>query len=97
MPDAPTAAPELYRVVAENDRVRILEYKSRPGQKSAPHSHPALIAFAVRGGKVRFTSGDGETAELTLEDGQAVENPPQDHTSENVGNGELHIILVEMK
>ena len=29
--DAPTAAPRSFRVVLENDRVRVLEFKSRPG------------------------------------------------------------------
>ena len=29
--DAPTTAPRSYRVVLENDRVRVLEHKSRPG------------------------------------------------------------------
>ncbi len=38
--DAAVVAPEVYKVLFENERVRILEWRDQPGQKSAMHSHP---------------------------------------------------------
>ncbi len=32
--------PNLYRVVMENDRVRVLEYHDRPGDRTTDHAHP---------------------------------------------------------
>jgi len=29
--------PELYRVIFENDRVRVLDYRDAPGARTAPH------------------------------------------------------------
>ncbi len=97
MPDAPTAAPNLYRVLLENDRVRVLEYRSKPGDKAAMHSHPALVAFAVRGAKVKFTSPNGETEEAELDDGQVMFFEATDHATENAGSSEAHLLLVELK
>ena len=31
---------DLYRVVFENERVRVLEYLDGPGDRTTPHAHP---------------------------------------------------------
>jgi hypothetical protein len=35
--------PELYKVIFENDRVRVLEYKDGPGDRTKPHGHPYSV------------------------------------------------------
>ena len=43
--NATTANPRSYRVVLENERVRVIEYKSRPGLGvcgEGMHSHPRI-------------------------------------------------------
>jgi len=97
VPDAAIVAPNLYKVLVENDRVRVLEYRAKPGDKAAMHSHPALAAYALSGGKVKFTSPSGDTEEAQLEDGQAMFFEATDHATENVGTSEVHIVLVELK
>ena len=47
--DAVEVAPDQYRVLFENDRVRLLEYRGQPGDKTAMHSHPDVLACADRG------------------------------------------------
>ena len=42
--DAVSVAPNLYKVLAENDKVRVLETRYGPGVKSDMHSHPDLVA-----------------------------------------------------
>ena len=32
--------PDEYKVVFENDRVRVLEYRDKPGDRTSPHHHP---------------------------------------------------------
>ena len=43
--DAAKVAPESFKVLLENDRVRVLEYQIKPGKKDAMHSHPAYIVY----------------------------------------------------
>ena len=54
--DAVTVAPHLYKVLLDNDRVRVLEVRAQPGAKSALHTHPSYVAVAINDGQYRFTS-----------------------------------------
>ncbi|NKX50241.1 cytoplasmic protein, partial [Arthrobacter deserti] len=38
--DPVTTDPDHYRVVLENDRVRVLEFTDQPGDKTNVHRHP---------------------------------------------------------
>ena len=59
MPADPTSTdPTLYRVVFENDRVRVLEYRDRPGDRTHPHGHPDSVMVTLSGFRRRVTSGD---------------------------------------
>ena len=53
--DAIKIAPHAYKVVLDNDRVRVLESRMKPGDKTEMHGHPAVVACAVIGGKFKFT------------------------------------------
>ena len=37
---------DKYRVVLENDRVRVLEYRDKPGEKTTMHAHPDFVVLA---------------------------------------------------
>ena len=50
-----SVAPHLYKVVSENDKVRVLDSFMNPGEKTEMHSHPALVAVALTSAKVKFT------------------------------------------
>ncbi len=95
--DAVTVAPHFYKVVLENDRVRVLEVRGKPGDKTELHSHPALVAIAITDGKFRFISPDGQTMEGELKAGQAMYLDPVEHTTEITGTTEAHVLLVELK
>jgi len=44
VPEDPTSTdPSLYKVVLENDRVRVLEYRDRPRHRTHPHGHPDSV------------------------------------------------------
>ena len=97
MADALNVAPHAYKVVLENQRVRVLEYRAGPGVKAEMHSHPDLVAVTIRGGKVRFTLANGETAEAELADGEAQFFEATEHMTENIGTTDAHIMLIELK
>ena len=49
--DAVKVAPHFYKVLLENDRVRLLDSRTKPGDKSDMHSHPAILVYPVTAGK----------------------------------------------
>ena len=59
--DAVSVAPDVYRVLLENDRVRMLEIETEPGGSSDLHSHPALALYAVTDCTWELTDEAGET------------------------------------
>ena len=95
--DAVTVAPHAYKVVLENDRVRVLEFRANPGAKTAMHSHPALVYIALTDGQYRFTVPDGQTMDAELKAGQAMYLDPVEHTTEITGTTEARGLLVELK
>lgn len=95
--DAVQVAGEYYKVVLENDKVRVLEYRGAPGAKTAMHSHPNIVACILSNGKFKFTSPDGQSMEIDVEAGQAMYMDATSHATENIGTTEVHAILVELK
>ena len=95
--DAVKVAPHVYRVIMENDRVRVLDTTMKPGDTTAMHSHPAVVVDAISGGKFKFTSPDGQSMEMDVPAGQAMYMDASEHATENVGTTEGHVILVELK
>ena len=95
--DAVSVAPDHYKVLEENDRVRILEFRGGPGTKTAMHSHPAVVAVPLSDAKVRFTLAGGQSMELELAAGMAMYQDAADHATENLSSSEFHVILIELK
>ena len=97
MADAVSVAPDHYKVVQENDRVRILEFRGKPGDKTRMHSHPAVVAVAITDAKVRFTLAGDQSIEIELKASQAMYMDAADHATEILGSSEAHVILIELK
>lgn len=95
--DAVRVAPDVYKVLLENDRVRVLEARAKPGAKTGMHTHPGQVAIAVSDGQFRFTSPDGESVDVELKAGEVLYLDPVEHTTEVIGTREAHVVLVELK
>ncbi len=95
--DAVTVAPHIYSVVLENDRVRVLEARGKPGDKTELHMHPAQVTTGVRDSSFRLTSPDGESVDVELRAGQVIYLDAVEHIAEVTGDSEAHILLVELK
>ncbi len=95
--DAVKIAPHVYKVLAETDKVRVLEARMKPGAKTELHKHPTHVGVAITPGKYRFAGADGKTMDAALEPGQVIVLEAIEHTTENVGDNELVAILVEVK
>ena len=89
--------PNNYKVLFENDRVRVLDFKLKKGAKENSHMHPAHVAHVLTGFKIRFTFPDGKTAVRETKTGDVLFSEAVVHASENIGDTDAHGILVEMK
>jgi beta-alanine degradation protein BauB len=89
--------PDKYHVVFENDRVRVLEYRDQPGDKTTLHAHPDFVLYAVGPFKRRLTSGDGKVVEREFKAGDVIWGMAQAHIGENIGTTETHVMMMELK
>ena len=95
--DAEKATPKVVKLKLENERVRVLEALSNPGDKENMHSHPANIVYVIEGGKLRITTADGKTSEVEFKAGDTIWREPVTHKAENIGTTQFHAIIVELK
>jgi quinol monooxygenase YgiN/quercetin dioxygenase-like cupin family protein len=89
--------PENYKVIVENERVRVLDFRLRKGAKEASHSHPAHVVYVVAPFRIRFTYPDGHSAVRVARAGDVLYSEAVSHASENIGDTDAHGILVEFK
>lgn len=95
--DPINASPDIYRVVLENDRVRVLDIRLKPGQRSPMHTHPDFLVHALSDSTVRFTKPDGTSQDVTMKAGDTAWNEAVAHAAENIGATEAHVLNIELK
>jgi hypothetical protein len=98
--DAARTDPRSYRVVFENDRVRVLEYVSRPGLGicgQGIHTHPAHLTIPLTEAKAKITLLDGKVIFDHKKAGDMFWEPDVKHKVENIGGSGVSAYLVEMK
>lgn len=95
--DATKADPNHYKVEFENARVRVLRVKYAPHEKSVMHSHPDAVAIFQTDGRIKFTYPGGKTEERDMKAGTTLFTPAATHLPENISDGDMEVILVELK
>jgi len=99
--DAAKVQPQSYRVALENDKVRVLDYNSRPGMGvcgNGMHSHPAHLTVVVSGGSVHIKTPDGKTVEQhDIPVGTVFWSEAETHSVENVSGSNMRTLIVELK
>jgi hypothetical protein len=103
--DALARAPEHHGLLLENSKVRVLDTRVKPGERTAVHGHewPAALYVLSWSDFVRYDA-DGNVLldSRTNPTRPAVDTalwggPIGPHSVENVGESELHILAVEIK
>jgi hypothetical protein len=98
--DAPTVGPRSYRVVLENDRVRVLEYKSRPGFGvcgEGMHSHPDHVTVSLTGAKLKVTTPGGKPTFEDIPAGTVFFASAEIHSAEIIGGLGTRSYIIELK
>ena len=90
--------PEMFSVKLENDSVRVLKWTIKPGVKEPMHTHPEMVAYFLKSGKLRAYGPDGKVLrEGEFKAGDTYWSPPVKHMLENIGKTEVQAIVVEYK
>ncbi|MGI5131944.1 cytoplasmic protein [Pseudonocardia sp. CA-107938] len=96
MTDPLVTDPGLYRLLFENDRVRVLEYQDHPGDATHLHAHPDSVMITLGSFRRVITAG-GRDVDVALEAHQVRWLDAQQHQGRNVGDTDTHSIFVELK
>jgi quercetin dioxygenase-like cupin family protein len=95
--DPAVTNPEHYKVVFENERVRVLEYRDSPGDRTSPHDHPDSVMYTLSSFRRRLYAADDQTRDVEIEAGTTGWLPAQRHAGHNIGDTETHVLFVELK
>ncbi|WP_202900003.1 hypothetical protein [Acidovorax sp. JHL-9] len=97
-PQSITASPEIYKVIAENAKYRVIAVTWAPGQKDAMHSHPDSAVYVLTDCSLRYYLPNGTTRDGAPRAGFAgVQAPIASHAVENTGKSDCKLIMFEPK
>lgn len=86
-----------YRVILDNECVRVFDYADQPGEKTHMHRHPPFVVYALAPFKRRLTLPDGKVLTREFKPGDVLFSPAQTHVGENIGELPTRALIVELK
>jgi hypothetical protein len=98
--DAAKVQPSGYKVALENDKMRVLEFNSRPGMGicgNGMHSHPAHLTVALSPAKARVTLPDGKVIMAENKVGDVFWSEAETHEVENISGRNVRALIIELK
>jgi hypothetical protein len=92
------ASPDVYKVIAQNDKTRVILTTWKPGQRDNWHSHPATGVYFLTDCEARVHTPDGKFQDGQPRAGAAVVQAPiPSHSFENRGPTECRFVIVEQE
>jgi len=96
--DPVQVSPDKFKILLENEHVRVVQYSLKPGEKDNWHTHPPKASYVVSGGKLKVHLENGETLIADEKTGTASwMDFVGRHYVENIGNATVTIVLTEIK
>lgn len=96
--DAVKVAPNNFKVLVDNEHVRVIQDTLAPGETETMHTHPAGWYYVTMPGAMKIIRPDGKTEIWNAKAGEQAwmdADPP--HMSENIGKSTIQYVLVEVK
>lgn len=99
VPRSFVASPEVYKVIAEDEKYRVIAVVWKAGQRDAWHSHGAPVGvYNLTDCTMRIHTPDGKTVDNNSKAGDArIRTQAPSHSLENVGSGDCRLVLFEPK
>lgn len=96
--DPVPVSPDRYKVLVDNNDVRVVEYVLQPGQRDEWHTRPARVSYVMSGGTLRITRADGTSVVADDRQGSTqLMNTSGRHFTTNIGRTPVRIVLTEVK
>ena len=89
--------PDKYKVVLENARVRVLDYRDHPGDRTHQHQHPDCVVYALSDFSRKLYAPDGTFKVKEFKTGDIMFLNAETHIGENIGKTDTHVLIVELK
>jgi len=89
--------PANYTVMIENDRVRVMDFRLRKGDREDFHSHPAHVLYVLEPFRISFRFPDGRAGTREVKAGEVLYSDAVTHSPTNIGDTDAHGILIELK
>ena len=91
-------SPDVYKVLLENEDVKVLEVTFAPWQSDNMHQHGVITFYGIKGGILQCTLPDWTVKENEVPDGfVGHRNTITTHQMKNTGDDTVKVILVEHK
>jgi len=100
-PPSHVAAPDVYKLIFEDQDFRVILGTWKKGVRDKFHSHPAQrVGYRITDCALRIHTKDGKSRDASPKAGTAVGGQGRKvsaHSAENIGPGECRILFVEKK
>jgi hypothetical protein len=97
-PPSYIADPATYKLLAENDKFRVILQSSKPGHRDPWHSHSTLASYRLTDCTSRIYHANGKFTESSRKAGEVSFLPDTaSHSFENTGTTDCQGLLVERK
>ena len=90
-------APDMYKLIYENDRVRVMQVTFQVGGKIAEHSHPDHFLHVLEGGNLQITKADGTVTDAELKVGDVIWINAETHSAVNTGTTPVRLLVTELR
>lgn len=98
MKDPVQVSPDVFKVLLDGPRMRVIEATWKPGQQDNPHGHPELIAYALTEVHGIAYDDDGTPVSIRAKQGRVfVQSPVTSHAFKNQGTSVGKLLIVELK
>ena len=97
--DAVTTCPNNFKVLAEDDTTRVLHFTQKKGETCDMHSHPYVVVYVIKPGKINFVLPDGTRPKPPanpVKAGDIVQRGPVTHAHESADD-DAEAITIEFK
>jgi quercetin dioxygenase-like cupin family protein len=95
--DPAKVAPNLYKVVLDNDKVRVMELNIAPNDIVPWHNHPYHFVYALADGKLEITDKGKAPQTAEIKAGEVMEMAATTHMAKNTGGTTIKLIVTELK
>jgi quercetin dioxygenase-like cupin family protein len=95
--DPAMVAGDVYKLLLENERVRVFDVQFQPGQKAEMHGHPDHVIYVLSDYTLNLILPDGSSQEVALKAGQTLFMGAGPHAAVNIGKTAGHALVVELK